>query len=88
MMWTEKLKTVGARTLSDNGGGDCEVDKRVVVMDMSNVKVREGMTETTSEPPIKIISSDIRTLRNGNSNGGRMVRVFRHTLGRRDSCQW
>ena len=65
-----------------------EVNKRVVVTDVSNVNARECMTEATSETPIKVISSDIRTLRDRNSNGGRMVRVFRHTLGRRDSCQW
>ena len=81
--WTEKLKTMGSRALGDNSRGDCEVDKRVVVTDVSNVKVIEGMAETTSETPIKVISSDIRTLRNGNNNGGRMIRVFRHTLGRR-----
>ena len=88
VMWTEKLKTMGSRTLGDNGRGDCEVNERVIVTDVSNVEVREGMTKATSEPPIKIISSDIRTLRDGNSNRGRMVRVVRHTLGRRDSCRW
>ena len=56
--------------------------------DMLNVKVREGMTKAMSEPPIKIISSDIRTLGNGGSNRGRMIGVFRHALDRRDSCQW
>ena len=65
MMWTEKLKAMGSRTLSGDSGGDCEVNKRVVVTDVSNVKVREGMAETMSEPPIKVISSDIRTLRDG-----------------------
>ena len=88
MRWTEKLKTMGSRALGDNSRGDCEVDERVVVTDVSNVKVIEGMAETTSETPIKVISSDIRTLRNGNSNRRGMVGVFRHTLGRRDSCQW
>ena len=78
--WTEKLKKMGSRALGDNSRGDCEVDKRVVVTDVSNIKVIEGMAETTSETPIKVISSDIRTLRNRNNNGGRMIRVFRHTL--------
>ena len=55
--------------------------------DMLNVKVREGMTKATSELPVKIISSDIRTLRDWNSDRGRMVGFVGHTLGRRDSCQ-
>ena len=60
--------------------------------DVSNVKVREGMTKTTSELPIKVISSGIRTLRDRNGNGRGMIGVFRHTLGRRipangDECQ-
>ena len=88
VMWTDKFKTVGSRTLSDDSRGDGEVDERVVVTDVSNVKVMEGMTEAMSETPIKVISSDIRTLRNGNSNRRGMVGVFRHPLGRRDSCRW
>ena len=88
VMWTEKLKVMGSRTLCDGGRGNCEVNKRVIVMDVSNVEVREGMAKTTSEPPIKVISSNIRTLRNGNSNGRGVVRVVRHTLGRRESCRW
>ena len=88
VIWTEKLKAMGSTTMSDDSGRGCEIDKGVIVTDVSNVKVREGMAETMSEPPIKVISSDIRTLRNGNSNGGRVVGVFRHTLDRRDSCRW
>ena len=35
--WTEKLKTMGSQALGDNSRGDCKVDKRVVVTDVSNV---------------------------------------------------
>ena len=86
MMCTEKFKAVGCGTLSDTDGGRGEVDERVIVTDVSNIKVGEGMAKTPSETPIIVISSDIRTLRDGNSNGGRMIQVVRHTLGRRDSC--
>ena len=38
--------------------------------DMLNVKVREGMTKATSELPVKIISSDVRTLKDRDGNRG------------------
>ena len=88
MIWTDKLKLMGPRTLSNEGRDGGVVDERVIVTDVSNIKVEEGMAKTPSETPIIVISSDIRTLRDGNSNGGRMIQVVRHTLGRRDSCQW
>ena len=47
-MWTEKFKAMGSQTLGDNGWGDCEVYERVVVMNVPNTKVTEGMTEATS----------------------------------------
>ena len=55
---------------------------------MSNVNLGKGITKTPSKTPVKVISSDIRTLGNGNCNRGGMIRVFRHTLGRIYSCQW
>ena len=85
VMWTDEFKMMDASTLNDEGRGGCEVNERVVVTDMLNIKVGEGMTEALREAPVKVISPDIRTLRNSNSNGGRIVGVFRHTLGRIDS---
>ena len=87
-MCTEKFKAVGCGTLSDTDGGRGEVDERVIVTDVSNVKVGERMAKAPSNTPVIVISSDIKTLRNGNGNRGRMVRFVRHTLGRRDSCRW
>ena len=87
-MQTEKLEAMGSQTLGDNCGRSGKVDERVIVVDVSNVNVGKGMTEAMSETPIKVISSDVRTLRNGNSDGRGMVGVFRHTLGRSDSCRW
>ena len=60
----------------------------MIFADMANVGVFERVNQATSDPPIKVISSDIRTLGDWDRNGGRMIRVVRHTLGRRDSCQW
>ena len=88
VMWIEKLKTVGGTALGDNRWGDCKVDKRVVVTEMSNINVGKGMAKSPSETPVKVISSNIRTLRDRDSDGGSRVGVVRHTLGRRESCQW
>ena len=55
---------------------------------MANVGVFKRVYKTASNPPVKVVSSDIRTLGDRDRNRGRMVGVVRHTLGRRDSCQW
>ena len=64
----------------------------MILADMANVGVFKRMDKTVSNPPVRVISSDIRTLRDGDSNRGRMVGVVRHTLGRKipadgDECQ-
>ena len=69
------------------GGRGCAQD-RVILVDMSNVGMFKRVDKTASNPPVIVVSSDVRTLRNRDRNMGRMVRVVRHTLGRRDSCQW
>ena len=63
-------------------------EDRVILMDMVNIGVFKRVNKATSNPPIEVISSDIRTLGNGNSNRRGVIRVVRHTLGRRDSCRW
>ena len=88
MTLAEKLKVVDPTGKSDGERGRGEVNERVIVTDVSNVKVGERMAKAPSNTPVIVISSDIKTLRNGNGNRGRMVRFVRHTLGRRDSCQW
>ena len=55
---------------------------------MANIGVFKRVDKTVSNLPVRVISSDIRTLGNRDRNRGRMVRVSRHTLGRIDSCQW
>ena len=59
----------------------------MIFADMANIGMFKRVNKTASNPPVKVVSSDIRTLGNRDRNRGRMVRVVRHTLGRRDSCR-
>ena len=84
----EKVKSMGPGALDGvEGGRGCAQD-RVILADMSNVGMFKRVNKTASNPPVIVISSDVRTLGNRDRNRGRMVRVVRHTLGRRDSCLW
>ena len=88
VIWIEKVKSMGPGTLdSVERGGGCAQD-RVILADMSNIGMFKRVNKTASNPPVIVISPDIRTLGNRNGNRGRMVRVIGHTLGRRDSCRW
>ena len=62
--------------------------KKIVLKITMSMTVIKGMDETTSKAPVKEVSPEIKALRDRDNNRGRMVRVVRHTLGRRDSCQW
>ena len=55
---------------------------------MPNVGVFKRVDKAASNPPVIVISSDVRTLGNRDRNRGRVVGVVRHTLGRKESCQW
>ena len=88
VIWTEKVKSMGPGALDGVKGGRGCVEERVIFVDMANVGVLKRVDKTASNPPVIVVSSDIRTLGNRDRNRGRMVGVFRHTLGRRDSCQW
>ena len=61
---------------------------RVILADMSNVGMFKRVNKTARNAPVIVIVSDVETLGNRDRNRGRMVGVVRHTLGRRDSCQW
>ena len=88
VIWIEKVKSMGPGTLDGvERGRGCAQD-RVILADMSNIGMFKRVHKATSNPPVMIVSSDIRTLGNRDRNRGRMVRVVRHTLGRRDSCRW
>ena len=58
----------------------------MILVDMSNVGMFKRVNKTASNPPIKVVVSDVRALGNRDRNRGRMIGVVRHTLGRRDSC--
>ena len=88
VIWIEKVKSMGPSTLGGvERGRGCAQD-RVILADMSNVGMFKRANKTASNPPITVIVSDVRALGNRDRNRGSMVGVFRHTLGRRDSCRW
>ena len=88
VIWIEKVKLMGPCTLDSVEGRRGCAEDRVILADMSNVGMFERVDKAASDPPIKVISSDIRTLGNGDGNRWFMIGVVRHTLGRRDSCRW
>ena len=88
VIWIEKVKSMGPCTLDGVERGRCCAQDRVILADMSNVGMFKRVDKAASNPPVIVISSDVRTLGNRDRNRGRMVRVVRHTLGRRDSCRW
>ena len=88
MIWIEKVKFMGPCALNCVERGRGCAEDRVILADMSNIGMFKRVNKAASNPPVIVVSSDIRTLGNRDRNRGRMVRVVRHTLGRRDSCQW
>ena len=88
VIWIEKVKSMGPGTLDGvERGRGCAQD-RVILADMSNIGMFKRVDKAASNPPVIVISSDVRTLGNRDRNRGRMIGVVRHTLGRRDSCRW
>ena len=88
MIWIEKVKAMGSCTLDGVERGRGSAEDRVILTEMSNIGMFKRVNKAASNPPVKVISPDVRTLGNGDSNRRGMIGVFRHTLGRRDSCQW
>ena len=88
VIWIEKVKSMGPCTLDSVERGRGRAEDRVIFTDVANIGVFKGVNKATSNPPVKVISSDIRTLRDGDGNRGRVIGVVGHTLGRRDSCRW
>ena len=58
----------------------------MIFADMANIGVLKRVDKTARNMPVIVIVSNVETLGNRDRNRGRMVRVVRHTLGRRDSC--
>ena len=88
MIWIEKVKAMGSCALSGVEKGRGSAEDRVILADMSNIGMFERVHKAVSNPPIKVIIPDVSALGDRNGNRGRIVGVFRHTLGRRDSCRW
>ena len=86
VIWIEKVKSMGPCTLSGVERRRGCAEDRMILADMSNVGMFKRVNKAASNPPIKVVVSDVRTLGNRDRNRGRMVGVVRHTLGRRDSC--
>ena len=86
MIWIEKVKAMGSCALDSVERGRGSAEDRVILTDMSNIGMFKRVHKAVSNPPIKVIVLDVRALGNRNRNRGRMVGVFRCTLGRRDSC--
>ena len=88
VIWIEKVKSMGPGTLDGvERGRGCAQD-RMILADMSNIGMFKRVHKAASNPPVVVISLDVRTLGNRDRNRGRMIGVVRHTLGRRDSCRW
>ena len=86
VIWIEKVKAMGSYTLDSVERGRGCAEDRVILADISNIGMFKRMDKAVSNPPNKVVVSDVRALGNRDRNRGRMVGVVRHTLGRRDSC--
>ena len=88
VIWIEKVKSMGPCALDGvERGRGCAQD-RVILADMSNIGMFKRVHKAASNLSVIVVSPNVRTLGNRDGNRGRMVRVVRHTLGRRDSCRW
>ena len=88
VIWIEKVKAMGPCALDGVERGRGSAEDRVILADKTNVGMFKRVHKAASNPPIKVIVSDVRALGNRDRNRGGMIGVFRHTLGRRDSCRW
>ena len=88
VIWIEKVKAMGPCTLDGVERGRGCAEDRVILADMPNVGMFKRVHKAASNPPIKVVVSDVRALGNRDRNRWRMVGFVRHTLGRRDSCRW
>ena len=61
---------MGPCTLDGVEGRRGCAEDRVILMDVMNVGVFKRVDKAASNPPIKVISSDIRTLGNRDGNRG------------------
>ena len=70
VIWIEKVKSMGPGTLDGiERGRGCAQD-RVILADMSNVGMFKRVNKAASNPPVIVISSDVRTLGDRDRNRG------------------
>ena len=69
VIWIEKVKVMGSCALDGVERGRGCAEDRVILTDMSNVGMFKRVNKTASNPPVIVISSDVRTL--GNRDGVR-----------------
>ena len=73
VIWIEKVKSMGPCTLSGVERGRGCAEDRVIFADMSNVGMFKRVDKAASNPPIKVVVSDVRALGDRDRNRGRMV---------------
>ena len=73
VIWIEKVKAMGPCTLDSVERGRGCAEDRVILADMLNIGMFKRMDKAVSNPPVKVIISDVRTLGNRDRNRGRMV---------------
>ena len=59
VIWIEKVKLMGPCTLDSLERGRCCAEDRVILMDMSNIGMFKRVNKAASNPPVKVISSDV-----------------------------
>ena len=74
--WMEEFKTVRSCTLNNEKGFRGCAKEWVILMDMANVGVFKWMNQRANKPPVVVISSDIRTLRDRNGETVRDILTY------------
>ena len=70
VIWIEKVKSMGPCTLDGVERRSGCAEDRVILADMLNVGMFKRVNKTASNPPVIVVSSDIRTLGNRDGNRG------------------
>ena len=66
VIWIEKVKVMGPCTLDGVERRRGCAEDRVILADMSNIGMFKRVDKTASNPPVIVISSDVRILGNRN----------------------
>ena len=64
VIWIEKVKSMGPCTLGGVERGRGCAEDRVILVDMSNMGMFKRVNQAASNPPIKVVVSDVRALGN------------------------